>query len=612
MRSLVALVGWPEFAGPEAGWVGADAQARPMVLGYLGAGGAPAVAVNERRTAHAVLVGTLYNRRELRATLEGRHTLGQASDADVVLHLYEERGVQCVKALRGAFALALWDERRQRMFIARDALGLLPLYYAADAGRLAVASALPPLASLPGLGDAWDATALDAFLTLGAVPPPATFYPAIRQLGPGEMGVWEDGRLRLQRYWQLGFPARRMARDDLGEVFRQQVQEALRLRQAGVVTGLLLSGGLGSAALLALAAKGRRPPAAAYTLALPGGDGAEVRTAATLAEHGGVRHVVLAEPIDWPAAVDAVLAAHGSPAGGPETPLLGLAAARAAADGLRVALAGTGAAEVFGGTPAVRHVERLRRYRRLPALAREAAELWARLGPREWTTDLRRLIEEERLAPSEMYARATSRLGRHERIALYTPATLAALGDTRPLGALAELFAAAVAAGAEDSADAVHHVELAFRLPALASTVAVSAAAAGLELRLPLADHRLAQFVASVPPAERATATERQRLLRVALDGLVPPPVLEAVHGPLAPTPAAWAAGTLRALLEETLSPARVAAQGIFRADAVERMKREHLAGERDHAARLWALLLATRWVERRPARAVSSLRAAG
>src|SRR3990172_4944413 len=154
-----------------------------------------------------------------------------------------------VKALGGVFAVVLGDERRQRLLLARDQLGLLPLFYAADHARLALSSTLPVLVGLPGLADAWDAAALDSFLTLGVVVPPATFHPAIRQLAPGELALWEDGRLKTQPFWQLTFPERRMARDDFSALFRAQALEALRLRQTGAVSGLLLSGGIGAAAL---------------------------------------------------------------------------------------------------------------------------------------------------------------------------------------------------------------------------------------------------------------------------------------------------------------------------------------------------------------------------
>src|SRR5439155_520581 len=230
------------------------------------------------------------------------HALAGRDDAEAVVHLYEERGLQCVKALRGAFALALWDEGRQRLVLARDQLGLVPLYYAADGGTLAVASALPALLRLPHAAGTWDPAALDAFVALGSVAPPMTFYTGIRQLAPGELAIWEDGRLRTQRYWQLTFPERRMARPDV--------------------------------------------PAALH-----------------------------------------------------------LAARRARTD-VGVGLAGVGGEEVFGGSLPVRLAERMRRYRGLPGLAREAVQLWARVGRGGKAAELRRLVDEERLAPFELYSRA--------------------------------------------------------------------------------------------------------------------------------------------------------------------------------------------------------------
>src|SRR4029077_13060874 len=182
-----------------------------------------------------------------------------------------------------------WDERLQRLLLARDQLGIVPLYYGTDGRRLAAASALPVLAALPALSGSWDPAALDAFVTFGLVPPPLTVHTGIRQLGPGELALWEDGRLRTQRYWQLTFPERRMTRGDLPRLIREQALDALRLRHTGMVTGLLLSAGLDSAALLALAGVDRHPPAHAYTAALADGDD-ELRTAAALAEQAGVAH----------------------------------------------------------------------------------------------------------------------------------------------------------------------------------------------------------------------------------------------------------------------------------------------------------------------------------
>src|SRR5262245_46284584 len=144
MRTLLVLSGWPEARVPTAAWWSTDASGRPFAMTHGGEESEPApVATNETRSVHAVFSGDLYNRRELRATLTGRHALTGEDDAEIVVHLYEERGIQCVSALRGAFAFALWDGRRRRLLLARDQLGLVPLYYTTERDRLAAASALP-------------------------------------------------------------------------------------------------------------------------------------------------------------------------------------------------------------------------------------------------------------------------------------------------------------------------------------------------------------------------------------------------------------------------------------------------------------------------------------
>ena len=390
MRSLVAFSGHPGVPPLAVSWTGMDAVGRTLVLAHTGV--AVAVAANEQRTVRAVLAGSLANGRQLRTALAGRHAVSGRDDAEVVAHLYEERGIQCVKALRGGFALALWDQRLQRLLIARDQLGLVPLYYVADEGRLAVASRLPVLAAVAGLAGTWDATALDAYVTLGCVPPPATFHTGIRQLAPGELAVWEDGRLRTQRYWQLTFPERRMVRSDVPAALREQVTDAVRLRQAGVVAGMLLSGGLDAAAVLALGRGEGRTPARAYTGTFAHDE--EGRQAARLAARAGVEHVVVDAARDWPTAIEALLEAHGGPVAGPELAAVHLAAARARTD-VGVVLAGLGGEEVFGGSLPVRSAEQLRRYRDLPAVAREAAELWARVAPARWTAEIRRLVADE-------------------------------------------------------------------------------------------------------------------------------------------------------------------------------------------------------------------------
>jgi asparagine synthase (glutamine-hydrolysing) len=595
---FVAFGGWPEIVQPPGAWSGTDATGLPV---SLAARGEP-LAASEDGSIVAAVGGTIYNHVELRTHLSGRHAFDRRTQAEAVVHLYEERGLHLLKALRGAFALALWDGRLGRLVLARDQLGLRPLYYLTDGRRLAAASTFAALTALPGVSAAWDLAALDTFLALGCIPPPRTVHPAVRQLRPGEAVVWQNGRLRTQVYWQLTFPERRLGRRNLGSLFRAQVLEALRVRQAGTVSGLLLSAGLDAGGLLALAAA-ERPPAVAYTVRL-GGDADESKVAAALAAEAGVRHVIVDEP-DWPAAADAVLATYGAPAGGADAAVL--RAASAAAADVGVVLAGIGGDQVFGGSPMACTAHRLHGFRRLPGVVREAAEMLTRVLPGRWPASLRHLVAAERLAPVEAYALEASLFTPAEREALLTPDTLASVGEAGPWSGLTELFADAVAAGATEAVDVIHYVDLVLQLPAQAA-VARLATDVGVDLRLPFADHRLAQLVASVPAAARATGRDRQLLLRAA----VPAPVSARAHASPQPSADAWGRGSLRVLLDDTLSPARVKAQGLFQPETVARLVDEHLGGVRDHGARLWRLILVARWVEQQASALAPIARVAG
>src|SRR5207244_1344101 len=214
----------------------------------------------------------------------------------------------------------------------------------------------------------------------------------------------------------LTFPERRLAASEAATLVREQAREAIRLRLAGVVAGFLLSGGLDAAALLALVAADRRSPASAYTATFAG----EGRAAARLAAQLGIEHVAVDGEPEWPAVLEHLLAAHGGPGASLDDPVLALAAARAAAD-VRVALAGVGGDEIFGGSAPARAAARIGYYARLPALAREMIEVSTRVAPALWSPAVHATVGGARLAPLELYARPASLLLPEERAPPYPP-----------------------------------------------------------------------------------------------------------------------------------------------------------------------------------------------
>jgi asparagine synthase (glutamine-hydrolysing) len=603
VSAFVALAGWPAAEPPEGAWSTRLGDDLPIALvSEPGQGPSIVTTTSGDGRLHVAVVGGFANRRELEETVGRSGAAGTVrNDAALVLRLYEGRGEQSISALRGGFAIALWDARRGRLVLARDQLGIQTVYYAAARGHCVAATRLGSLLRVPGLAGAPDLAMVDVVLALGTVPAPATAYPGVRQVCPGELLVWEPGRLRTQRYWQLRFPDAREARRTVAREavrrVREQLDEAMRIRTTGSQTGLLLSGGLGSGGVLAIAAALDRRPALAVTLA---GDGDDAAQAAALARRLQVEHEAMRPGVDWADAADRALAVHGAPVGAMDEPLL--AAGVEALDGRAGSvLLGSGAEDVLGGGPAERAWAAGERYRALPSLARECLDILAGTG---WPRQLARTVHTARAAPVDVFGSADVVLGAEERRALYGPEIrhLAEAGATeRAIGAL---VGDAVSQGASDARDVLYAVRLAIGVPRTAGRLAASIPSPALVF--PLADSRVAQMSAAVAAAVRAGVRRRAALLQQAAASELPRDVLRRAHRPLVPPPDAWGRGTLGALLDEVLAPAEVARLGIFDPTGVARLRAAHAAGREALGAVLWQLVQVTRWLDR-PARATAA-----
>jgi asparagine synthase (glutamine-hydrolysing) len=599
MGALAALVGGAAASPPPGAWTSAFGPDLPVAIATLGGGGPPvSTAQTVDAALHLVLVGTIVNVREIEASV--RRTVvprPTVTDADVVLRLFEGRGEQAVSALRGTFALALFDGRRGRLVLARDQLGTVPLYYIAERHGCVASTSLSFLFDLPGVVGRPDPGLVDVVLALGTIPAPETGYAGVRQLMPGELVVWEPGRTRPHRYWQLRFPeareGRRVVFREAGRRVREQLDDAVQQATSGVVTGMLLSGGLGSAATLALAAALDRRPACAVTIATDDRD-ADAARAVALAKRFGVEHAVVRPDVDWVAAADRSLADHGLPIGSLEAPLLHAGVA-ALARPVRAVLLGSGGEEILGGAPAERAWAACERHQALPPLVRELLEIVAATGhPRR----LARTIQAARTAPVDVFAQEESLLGPEERGALYTSAAASLVGGEALSRCLAALASDATTMGARDARDLLLVMRQAIGIPRRIMGVEGSRLL-DVALRFPLVDARLAQTAAAVPTRVRATPRGRVRLLRWALGGRTRPDLRAPVPQVLRPGREAWRVGSLRALVEETLAPEAVERLGFFEPAAIARVRRAVEAGEARAADLAWRLMLVSRWLAR-------------
>lgn len=478
---------------------------------------------NEDGTLHVVVNGELYNYRGLRDDLIGRgHRFRSGSDSEVVLHLYEERGDDCLAVLDGMFALALWDARRRRLLLARDRFGIKPLYVAEREGGLAFASEATALLRGGEAEARVDRAALYAYLALSYVPAPRCILAGVRRLMPAELLVWEGGRSTSRRYWTpapgAAPPSRAAAREALAARLDAAVRDHLA---ADVPVAAFLSGGVDSSTVVALAQ--RHAKMETFCVTFPGTGVDEAPIARLVAAHLGTSHREVVLQPDPAALLDDALAFMDEPFAD-SSALPTFAVCRAARAVAKVVLSGDGGDEVFGGYTGRYRVAALQAA--LPAPG-PLARLLRRLPP--WRGGRRRslpaMLDLAALPDEERFVREREITTRDVRAALFERGTVGegeAVLRERPRTALRQ------AAGWHP----VHRAlwtDLSTALDDdMLTKVDRMSMAHGLEVRVPLLDHRVVELALSLRPGWLVSPwpVEGKRLLREVAAPLLPRGVL--------------------------------------------------------------------------------------
>ncbi len=562
---------------------------------------------NETGDVQVVFNGEIYNYRELRSRLEARgHRFGTRSDTEVLVHGYEEWGVELPRHLRGMFAFALWDRVERRLFLARDHFGIKPLYYAEVGGQLVFASEIKSLLAA-GVARDVDPRALDQYLSFLYIPEPRTIFRTVRALPAGHTLTCDQGGQVVDRYWRFRsasgrFPSRRAAIDEVRQVFEDSVRAMM---VADVPIGLFLSAGIDSASILAMMARHSDEPVRTFSIGFEHQERHwdELEGARALARAFGSEHHEFRVRPDVVTQLPRVIRHFDQPFANPTAVILDLLSERTRRH-TKVALSGTGGDELFAGYP--RHLGMLlyQRYRWLPASLRRLAAAAARRFGRDATDGrltahrLRRFLESGALPFDQCYARMLVALEDERKRALYTPRLAASLG-----GFDATAFLRRQLTPGDPGADELPPVErllaadIATYLPFNQLTYGDRMTMArSLELRVPFVDQRLADVAASIPLAWNLRRGVTKALFRDAMADLLPPQILRGTkRGLNLPIPL-WLRGELGDWMRELLAPERIERRGYLRPDAVHRLIGEHQAGRRDHSLFLWALLVLELW----------------
>jgi asparagine synthase (glutamine-hydrolysing) len=561
---------------------------------------------NEDGTIRLTYNGEIYNYKELRRELEARgHRFHSESDTEVVIHLYEEEGVEAVRRLNGMFAFGLWDERRRRLWLCRDRIGIKPLVYSWDGDRLLFASEIRALLTDPAVDRALDREALMLYLAFNYVPAPRTMFAGIRKLEPGCSLVLEGGRVEISRYWGLPDPAEEAEMVDPGRL-RGRLVELLSEAVAGcmladVPVGAFLSGGVDSGIVVALMARLSSAPVKTFTIGFAG-DGLYDETEGArrvAAMYGTEHHEFRIRQHDMLDALPEVLGASAEPFAD-SSAIPTYLVARETRRHVKVALSGDGGDELFGGYRSYLAEGLRARYHRVPALLRESViepVIAALPDSRESRVGetLRRVKKFIRAARGPVDERL---LALKEIAPAHVRSRLLKGGGHGPDPALIWVRHL-LGRSPGDAVNRMLGTDLIDSLPGDMLTKAdLMSMAHSLEVRVPLLDHRVVELAFRIPGAEKLRGGVTKRVLKEACEGLLPPGHTRRPKAGFEIPISRWLRTDLGFLVDRYLSEDRIRDQGIFEADVVQDLVRSHRQAKTDTAWALWNLIVFQKWHE--------------
>jgi asparagine synthase (glutamine-hydrolysing) len=549
----------------------------------------------ESQDGQAVITfnGEVYNFLELRADLEARgHTFQTQTDTEVILRLWQVEGEAMLEKLNGMFAFAIWDRRQKVLFIARDRLGIKPLYFTRTDGGLAFASEVKALlAILPGRPRV-NLEMLDAYMSVGYVPTERTLFAGIEKLQPGWCLRVDGEEIRLRQYWDLEPDPEEMSEEECVRRATELLRDSVRLQlRSDVPLGVFLSGGVDSSAVVALMHEMGIRDIRTFTVAYDFGPAYdETRYARQVAEKFTTIHrEVFVTPREFQEFIPSLVWHMDEPV--TESAAISLYfVSKLAREDVVVVLSGEGSDEVFGGYPIYKYMQTLERYRRVPeALRRGVINPALNLLGGKWGkyTELSNQPLDRRYTGVSFYETLVKEnLYKPELRALFNGSAMPGLvrsyyEKTEGLDPLLRMMYLDVKSWLPDD----------LLIKADKMTMAAS-----VELRVPFLDHRIVEFGGRIPPRYRIKGWKTKHILKKAMEPYLPNEILH--RGKMGfPTPLAMMfKGELRGYVEDVLGSDRFLERGYFRPDAVRGMLAEHAAGERDHHRVLWQLLVLEEW----------------
>jgi asparagine synthase (glutamine-hydrolysing) len=558
---------------------------------------------NEDGSIWIVFNGEIYNFLDLREELQKKgHTFRSRTDTETIIHLYEEKGVECVHDLRGMFAFAIWDENKKRLFCARDRAGKKPFVYAHTEDGLVFASEIKSLLRDPALKRNLDYSAIHHYLTYQYVPSPLSIFKDIKKLPPAHVLIYEGGDLTIKRYWSLSYQKKLHLSSvgEYGEQFRDLFQEAVKIRlRSDVPLGAFLSGGIDSSLVVAVMSRLMNQPVKTFSIGFEEEGYDEVAFARIIAEKYETDHHEFTVKPDAVSILPQLVWHYNEPfADSSAIPTYYVS--KMTRDFVTVALNGDGGDESFAGYERYVADKLADYYRRVPPFIREGIirrvvdTLPHSTNRRNFFRRLKRFVKGISEPPERRYVRWICFFDNEMKGDLYTPSFKDLNRELDSVDLTVKWYERA---DAEQFLDRTLFVDVMSYLPEdLLVKVDIASMAHSLEARSPFLDHKVMEFAALLPPNLKLRGMETKFLLKDTLSDIVPQEILQRKKMGFGVPLDVWFRNDLKEMAYDVLLDQKSIERGYFRKEYVLQMLDDHVSKRYDHSYRIWALLFLELW----------------
>ncbi|MEK6546380.1 MAG: asparagine synthase (glutamine-hydrolyzing) [Nitrospinota bacterium] len=556
---------------------------------------------NEDGDIVIVYNGEIYNYKELKAKSEKKgHKFRSETDTEVIVHLYEDYGAECVKYFHGMFAFAIWDSKRKQLFLARDQIGIKPLYYTELNGRIIFASELKSILQCKEVPSQINLRALDLYLTHLYIPAPLTIFERIYKLLPGHYLIWENGKTKIEKYWDLEVQSKVQDLDEQSYIEKLQylLREAVKSHLVSdVPLGAFLSGGLDSSTVVAMMSEVSNQPVKTFTIGYGKKDESfnEFKKARLVAKKNGCEHH---EYILEPRVIELLpeLVKYFDEPFADSSMIPTYLISKVSREKVTVALTGIGGDELFGGYPRYLGAKISLFYEKSPLFFRQIASLIGKNlpetgGSRDWSGRIRRFLIAGTMPFSERYKNWVSFFDSELKDKLYTE-------DFRfrvksPKSELDYYFSLLD----EKILEKIFYVDLkTYLVDDLLCMADRMSMANSLELRVPLCDLNLIEFLARTPFSLKVHGFTFKYLLKRAMAEILPEEILQQKKMGFMIPLNRWISEEMNPLIEEYLSEDTIKKRGYFKPEGIRWLLEQHRLRKRNFADQIYTLLILEVW----------------